>query len=72
MPISGHASVFASDLARKISQADAAERLRLQPKFDRALQNMRLEGVPVPRKFMNLYDELLDEAIEAQFDNLPV
>lgn len=72
MPNSGQATLFASDLALQISQADAAERLRLRPKLDRALQNIRLEGLAVPRRLQTLNDELLDEAIEAEFDNLPV
>ncbi len=53
-------------------QRDAAHRHRLQPQYHAILQQMEDEGVPVPQRLQELDMRLIDEAVEAQFDNMPV
>lgn len=62
----------AERLEAQISDASAATRLRLQPEFTRILDRLRREGQPVPSRLRQLDAVLVDEAIEARFDNLPV
>jgi hypothetical protein len=62
----------ADELARSIRNAPAQDRLRLQPDLGRLLQEMEQAGTNVPARLRNLHEQLLEEAIEAQFDNLPV
>lgn len=59
-------------LVAHIRSAPAARRLELQPKLGAVLEKLMLGGVQVPRNMRLLHDELLDEAIEARFDNIPV
>lgn len=60
------------DLARQISDASAAQRLELQPKLGRMIEDMQKAGIAVPARLRNLHEQLLDEVIEARFDNLPI
>lgn len=53
-------------------QAAPAMRYRLQPQFNRLLGEMRGAGRPVPQRLNDLNAALIDEAVEAQFDNLPL
>ncbi len=62
----------ADKLASEIRAATPDLRLRLQPKFGRVLQDLELAGTSVPARLRNLHEQLLEEAIEARFDNLPV
>ncbi|MCR9148096.1 MAG: hypothetical protein NXH74_12990 [Rhodobacteraceae bacterium] len=57
---------------RQIMDLDAAERYRMQPRLAGLLGQLREAGQPVPSELRRLNDELLAEAIEAQFDNMPV
>lgn len=57
---------------RQIRDLEAADRYRLQPRLAGLLGQLRTAGQPVPSELRRLNDELLDEAIEAQFDNMPV
>lgn len=57
---------------RQITDLDPAERYRLQPRLAGLLGQLRETGQPVPSELCRLNEELLDEAIEAQFDNMPV
>lgn len=59
-------------LLRQIGAASAAQRLHLQPELARMVESMERAGMPVPAQVRSLNDQLLDEAIEARFDNLPV
>jgi hypothetical protein len=62
----------AESMARDIARASAFNRRRMQPEFNRVLVTLRLDGVPVPAHLRRLDSELLDEVIEARFDNMPV
>ena len=53
-------------------QRDAAHRYRLQPEYHAILKQMADEGVPVPPRLQDLDMRLIDEAVEAQFDNMPI
>jgi hypothetical protein len=56
----------------EIAQASAAKRVLLQPKLARFLVSLEEDGVAVPRRLKQLNSDLIDEAIEARFDNMPV
>lgn len=60
------------NLAAQIRAASPEERVKLQPGFGRALQQMEQSGKTVPARLRNLHEQLLEEAIEDQFDNLPI
>ena len=62
----------ADALAQEIREASSERRLQLQPAFGRVLQNLEQMGADVPPRLRNLHEQLLEEAIEARFDNLPV
>ncbi|THH38083.1 hypothetical protein E4Z66_00445 [Aliishimia ponticola] len=62
----------ADRLAREIRESSTDRRIELQPLFGRMLQGLEESGVPVPARMRNLHEQLLEEAIEAKFDNLPV
>lgn len=59
-------------LHRQILDLKEGERYRLQPRLAGLLGQMRNAGEPVPAEMQRLNETLLDEAIEAQFDNMPV
>lgn len=67
-----HLSMEMKQLHRQILDLGSAERYRLQPRLAGMLGQMRQAGVRIPPEMTRLNDELLDEAIEAQFDNMPV
>lgn len=56
----------------RILQTDADTRYRFQPRLAEAIVELDRAGAPVPPRIRNLNDELLNDAIEARFDNLPV
>ena len=62
----------ADALVEQITVANAALRLRLQPQLTRIVEDLLKSGAPVPPRLRNLNEQLLEEAIEARFDNLPV
>lgn len=62
----------ADELAREIRESSPVKRLELQPAFGRVLQDIEQTGLTVPARLRNLHEQLLEEAIEARFDNLPV
>ena len=53
-------------------QRDAAHRHRLQPEYHAILKQMADEGVPVPPRLQDLDMRLIDEAVEAHFENMPI
>lgn len=62
----------AEDLEREISRCDQDRRLALQPEFARTLALLSAGGERVPARLKQLDSVLTDEAVEAQFDNMPV
>lgn len=62
----------ADDMAMRIKEASPDQRLAMQPEFGRVLQELEQAGTTIPARLRNLHEQLLEEAIEAQFDNLPI
>jgi hypothetical protein len=63
---------IAENLELKISTAEAATRLALQPQFSSVLGKLAAGGEHVPARLRHLDAMLIDEVIEARFDNMPV
>ncbi len=59
-------------LIHKIKQETPSARFRLQPQLDHLITEIEASGTRVQREPKLLNEELLNEAIEAQFDNMPV
>ncbi|OUS22149.1 hypothetical protein DI396_13410 [Litorivita pollutaquae] len=59
-------------LEAAVEAADAQTRVALQSKVHALVCEMRRQGVEVPAHLSHIDCELTDEAVEAQFDNLPV
>lgn len=59
-------------LIHKIKQESPSARFRLQPQLDRLITEIEAQGRRVAFHTRQLNDELRYEAIEAQFDNMPV
>ena len=59
-------------LHRHILSMEADKRHIMQPMLDTLIAQTRQSGARVPCDIAQLNDALLDESIEAQFDNLPV
>ncbi|MCP4820792.1 MAG: hypothetical protein GY883_16495 [Shimia sp.] len=55
-----------------IGSSDGNDRYKLHQELHRVIENIRMQGTRVPRRFRDLDLELLEEEIEDQFDNLPV
>lgn len=72
MPNTDHFDGQIGDLKRRIARANPEERQLLRPQVDQMMQTMRRKGTVVPRQLQALHNTLLEEAIEDQFDNLPV
>ncbi len=62
----------ASEVAAKIAQSTGQARLDLQPQLIRVMDQYRTHGVCVPRRLQRLENQLIEEAIEARFDNMPI
>ena len=62
----------AESLESEIASAGADKRLQLQPKLQHVLSRLEADGARVPRRLKQLNAALIDEAIEARFDNMPV
>lgn len=62
----------AEGLERRIEGADLRTRLELQPALSAVIARMRVSGTTIPRRLSSLDAALVDEAIEARFDNVPV
>ncbi len=65
-------SSSADQLEKRLRQASSAQRLKLQPEFGRLLQDIEKSGSRIPSRLQRLHEQLLDEVIEARFDNLPI
>ena len=59
-------------LAREIRESPMGRRAEMQPVFGQALQRLADAGVQVPARLRNLHEQLLEEAMEAKFNNLPI
>ncbi len=59
-------------LIHKIKQESPSARFRLQPQLGSLITKIEAQGSRVQRRTKLLNEELLNEAIEAQFDNMPV
>jgi len=55
-----------------IGAAGPDKRYRHEPQLRRVITRMREEGHAVPARVKELHATLLSEAIEAEFDNMPV
>ncbi len=53
-------------------QRDPIHRYEHQPEFHKVLVQMRNAGQNIPVRLEELDRRLVDEAVEAQFDNFPV
>lgn len=59
-------------LEHKIAQANPDTRHMLEPQLRRMIEQLHEQGMAVPDETKDLHELLLCEAIEAQFDNMPV
>lgn len=55
-----------------IGQADPITRYKHEPDLRHAMDRLRANDVAVPEQVKRLHQILLSEAIEAEFDNMPV
>jgi len=62
----------ARDLELRIAGAGETGRMSFQREFCSVLQQMRAAGMVVPSRLKVLEATLLNEMVEARFDNLPV
>lgn len=62
----------AENLEEQIARAKAETRIALQPQFSSVLGMIAAEGAQVPGRLRRLNAVLVEEAIEARFDNMPV
>ncbi len=62
----------AEDLEQQITSGNGDQRLALQPEFAQVLDRLSASGEPVPARLRRLGAALMDEAVEARFDNMPV
>lgn len=59
-------------LIREIEAADSKKRLSFLPKLSRLIDDMEDRGEAVPTMAKCVHEELINEKIEAQFDNMPI
>ncbi|AAV94335.1 hypothetical protein SPO1031 [Ruegeria pomeroyi DSS-3] len=62
----------AERLERRVEGASLNTRLELQPEFSKIMDRMRQQGLKVPARLRQLDAALCEDAVEAQFDNMPV
>lgn len=62
----------AEALEQKLAGACANRRLELQPQFSKVIARLTDEGHQVPQRLRRLDAALTQEAVEAQFDNMPI
>ncbi len=61
-----------SEMQNAIRQCPVEQRYQMQPKLAALIREMRARGEPVPPEARELNAILRDEAVEAQFENMPV
>ncbi len=59
-------------LLERISKADEQTCYRYQPQLTALIDRLDAAGEHVPNEVRHLEEELTNDAIEAQFDNMPV
>lgn len=59
-------------LHQEILSEDEAERHRFQPKLAAMIEALHAKGAPVPPHIRDLNEDLISDAMEAQFDNIPL
>ncbi len=62
----------AEQLEQRLRGACLNTRLALQPSVSRVIDRMKAQGVQVPPRLRRLDAALCEDAVEAQFDNMPV
>lgn len=62
----------AERLEQKLENACLDTRLQLQPSVSKVIARMRQQGMHIPSKLRRLDAALCEDAMEAQFDNLPI
>ncbi|NOD35090.1 MULTISPECIES: hypothetical protein [unclassified Ruegeria] len=62
----------AEQLEQKLEGACLDTRLALQPSVSKVVDRMRQQGMHVPSRLRRLDAALCEDAMEAQFDNLPI
>lgn len=62
----------AERIASEISSAPEQDRLKHHDQLHRTLELIKLQGGKVPSQLHRLDLDLVDEAVEASFDNMPV
>lgn len=60
------------ELSRRIAALPEAERVACRPELHALIERAEAAGLHLPEAARALDEELSDEAIEAQFDNLPL
>lgn len=56
----------------RIVDTDEGRRYLFQPQLSEMIERMETAGQPVPARIRDLHEDLTADAIEAQFDNMPV
>lgn len=59
-------------LEEQIKAARGQERLRFKPQVQAVIRQLKRDGNRVPCSLRNLNEVLIQEEIEAKFDNLPL
>ena len=59
-------------LEAHIAKASLATRIAMQPQLQTILNRLEADGIVVPGRLKRLNATLIDEAIEARFDNMPI
>ena len=59
-------------LQHQINQSEILSRYKYQQQLGRLIASAEAQGAPVPSVLRCLNEELMIEAIEAQFENMPV
>ncbi|MBU3259449.1 hypothetical protein KPG71_05415 [Roseovarius sp. PS-C2] len=59
-------------LKDEILNGDPDTRHGYEPQLAQLIEDMQQQGMAVPSDIRCLHEELVSEAIEAQFDNMPV
>lgn len=59
-------------LKEQIRDASPDMRPAFAPQLAGLIATMNEKGIPVPAEIQDLHDDLVNESIEAQFDNMPV
>lgn len=60
------------ELQKQIAAVADMDRLAFEPEVTRLVAELDEQHEPVPQDIRNLAEELMGEAIEARFDNMPV